>query len=337
MPVQSLECTLTQAQMKRYLAGADYPEEILVALERHLKVCPDCLEAASVQRQALGGAPISTTQAVVSAAASASPLDKVKALIPKKKGSSTPPSSLVGAKGEDPYSDPMAAIKSPKNVVLSVSLCLVLLLMSTVLRNPTSLFGPRASSKISPSPAKEEKAAETEKAEKTDESASETATEEHGKDSVKEPEKETAERTTTHADTHSEEPSSDHKKDESKEHATKENVEPPKVATHTTNLTPKTAKTSEHGKEAVKKQPKPAVGGAVVIAEAKPPVAKPTKKAEPSAVSTVKNSHPAPKKRTVSHTPKRKPIVRKPRVVAKRKPAASKSTWQRPRIKIYQP
>ena len=80
MPVQSIECLLTQAQMKRYLAGAEFSDELLVPLERHLKVCPDCMAEANRQREALGGAPINVAHAVVAGQTKSTPLSKIKAL-----------------------------------------------------------------------------------------------------------------------------------------------------------------------------------------------------------------------------------------------------------------
>ena len=323
MPVQSIECTLTQAQMKRYLAGADCPEEILVALERHLKVCPDCMEAASSQRQALGGAPITSAQAVVSAPAPTSPLGKVKALIPQKKGTSTPPESLVGTKGEDPFSDPLAAIKSPKNVVLSVSLALVLILMSTVLRNPTSLLGPRASAKISPSPAKETKAEESETVAKAEHSEEE-ATKPEVK-STKETEEKSAEPgKTREVKTHT--TNLDSKPVKPTEHS--EVKEPVKIASHTTNLDTKPTKPP------VKETKLEKVGGNVVVAEAKPPVVAHAK--PPVAKKPVAHS-PAPTKKVVARKPRVKRGVRAKAAAPKPRAKTTRSTWQKPRIKVYQP
>jgi hypothetical protein len=141
MPVQSIECLLTQAQMKRYLGGAELPDESLQSLERHLKACPDCMEAANMQREALGGAPAAPATAVV-AATNTGPASKLMGFFAKANRPS--PETLGGAAGQDPYADPLAALKSPKNLVLSLSLASVLVLMSLIMRNPTAIFGPKA-------------------------------------------------------------------------------------------------------------------------------------------------------------------------------------------------
>lgn len=149
MQVQSIECQLTQAQVKRYLAGADFPDEVVAAVERHLKACPDCMAEANRQRESLGGAPAEIAQAVVAPTSKPSPLNPIKALFSREKTAHTPPQGLIAPRGANPYpTDPLKAIKTPKNLILSGSLAVVLVVMSTVLRNPTNLFGPKASAKI---------------------------------------------------------------------------------------------------------------------------------------------------------------------------------------------
>lgn len=158
MPVQSIECQLTQAQVKRYLAGADFPEAMLARIEIHLKACPDCMAEANRQRETLGGSSTEVVQAVVETPVQPSPLDRIKALF--QRPARQPDATLVGPVGTDPFAvGPVERLKSPKNLVLSLSLAAVLVLMSTVLKDPTALFGPRASSVTSTPPATSEEAA----------------------------------------------------------------------------------------------------------------------------------------------------------------------------------
>lgn len=137
MPVQSIECLLTQAQVKRYLAGADFPDELLVPLEKHLKACPDCMAEANRQREALGGAP-------GEASAGVEPRPKSTLFQRLRKIADPKPvdQPLLANPGQNP--DPVSALKTPRNLILSGSLAVVLVAMSLVTRNPASVFGPRA-------------------------------------------------------------------------------------------------------------------------------------------------------------------------------------------------
>jgi hypothetical protein len=57
MQVQNVECRLAQAQIARYLAGENLPDDTIQELERHLARCAGCREALAVRRQALVGSP----------------------------------------------------------------------------------------------------------------------------------------------------------------------------------------------------------------------------------------------------------------------------------------
>lgn len=154
MPVQTIECQLTQAQMKRYLAGADFPEAIVAALERHLKACPECMEEANKQRLALGGAPVEIAHAVVEESAPKGLAGKAKGLFQRSAAKPVEAQPLIAAPGDSADTvSTLSFLKTPKNLVLSGSLAIVLVLMSTVLRNPTNLFGPRATAALSTPPA----------------------------------------------------------------------------------------------------------------------------------------------------------------------------------------
>lgn len=53
MPVQNIECKLTQGQIGRYLAGENLPEATLFELERHLAECAECRKEVDRQRRDL--------------------------------------------------------------------------------------------------------------------------------------------------------------------------------------------------------------------------------------------------------------------------------------------
>ncbi|MCW5940450.1 MAG: zf-HC2 domain-containing protein [Fimbriimonadaceae bacterium] len=138
MQVQSLECQLTQAQLKRYLAGQPMPEELLDQLERHLQSCPDCLGEAKRMRGQMGGG-----EAVADESKS-SPMAAVMQQVRRAVERPTP-ATLLDPPGTDGMPPNLLEIlKQPRNLVLSVALAIVLVLMSTVFRDPTGLLGARA-------------------------------------------------------------------------------------------------------------------------------------------------------------------------------------------------
>lgn len=130
MSVQNVECQLTQAQLKRYLAGDEFPGELVASIERHLRSCEDCLAEAHKLREALGGGPLNESE-------------PESGLFHRLAASSaeapTPPGASAGISGV------LSALATKKNVAMSVGLAIVLVAMSTVFRSPTNLLGPRAS------------------------------------------------------------------------------------------------------------------------------------------------------------------------------------------------
>lgn len=136
--MQSIECLLTQAQVKRYLAGAEFSDDLLLSIERHLKACPDCMAEASRQREALGGG-AGETLAAVEPVAKTSLIAKVKTAFAPR----VVEEPLLANPGQSGQPDPIAVLKTPKNLILSGSLAVVLVAMSLMMRNPSSLFGPR--------------------------------------------------------------------------------------------------------------------------------------------------------------------------------------------------
>lgn len=125
MQVESVECQLAQVQLKRYLQGEELPADLMAELERHLKTCGNCKEAAQRQRDSLAGM----------LGKPAKPKLNPWAVLASEKAAVTP----TGGKPNI-----LAAFKNSKTIALSGALALVLIAMSTILRDPTKLLGPKA-------------------------------------------------------------------------------------------------------------------------------------------------------------------------------------------------
>ena len=119
MKVQNIECQLAQVQLKRYLAGEELPGELLTDLETHLEDCTECREAAKKQR------------------AAAEPSAEQPKLKLAEEAAEKPARAKVDLSG----------LKNSKTLLLSGALAVVLIAMSTVLRDPTKLFGAKADEK----------------------------------------------------------------------------------------------------------------------------------------------------------------------------------------------
>ncbi|MBS1707977.1 MAG: hypothetical protein JSS65_04565 [Armatimonadetes bacterium] len=116
--VVSLECQLAQVQMKRFLNGDNIPEELLKELEAHLRACPDCLAIAKGEKQAVEAHMVAT------------------------------PAEAAAIRQKMPATSALDVLKQPKTLMLSIGLAVVLIVMSTVLRDPTKLLGAKASTTV---------------------------------------------------------------------------------------------------------------------------------------------------------------------------------------------
>lgn len=131
----SLDCHLTQALVQRFMKGDELSDDLLTDVEKHLAVCAECMAVAN--------------------------------------GTSKPMSQR--SEPNPMVSQALAVIQQPKHLLMLGALAVVLVLMGTVLRNPTALLGPKASvakaeeadeAKTSPKPkAKAEAEVEPEKPE----------------------------------------------------------------------------------------------------------------------------------------------------------------------------
>lgn len=53
MELENVECQLAQAQMSRYIAGDNLPEDTIKQLEKHISTCPSCQESATEKKISL--------------------------------------------------------------------------------------------------------------------------------------------------------------------------------------------------------------------------------------------------------------------------------------------
>jgi len=112
--VMSLECQLAQVQIKRFLNGDNIPEDLLKDLEQHLVSCSDCLAVAKGERAAVESHMVAT------------------------------PGDVVQIRQKAPATSVFDVFKQPKTLLLSAGLGVVLILMSTIMRDPTKFLGGKA-------------------------------------------------------------------------------------------------------------------------------------------------------------------------------------------------
>lgn len=211
MSVPRVECHLARAQLKRYIAGATLPDEILAELERHLHACPDCLAEAQRMKEALmAGRPLD-------APAPQSPLKMVTQLA-QAFTAKLPGSVQVAPADEGLINRPGTPLFTESRVNLRIlatsgALALTLIAMSTILRDPTRLLGPKAHAPVEASAPKGEVKEETSR-EKT---STENAPEEKEQESQVTEEEHASEPTTPDTAVH--EPSHDSREPEATDRA----------------------------------------------------------------------------------------------------------------------
>lgn len=151
MQTQNIECQIAQAQLRRYLTGEDLPYALVADLEAHLKNCPSCMEVARQKRDSLKGILVSeiTGKPHVQPTPKAAPTMKareIKQAIEQGKAVIQNPADVFAMPDEAFKIEKRKKAKSgnSKTIIYSVCLATILVLMSTVFKDPTKLFGPRA-------------------------------------------------------------------------------------------------------------------------------------------------------------------------------------------------
>lgn len=156
--IENIECQLAVAQLKRYISGDDLMPQVLEDLETHLQSCPGCRNKALELKNALlaSAGTESPTEAVgtETETTKSSPLDKIRAIIApmltplhKLQQARQPALSAQPKLLNEPGTPLIPERTTNLRIALtSVGLALTLIAMSTVLRDPTRLFGPKAAS-----------------------------------------------------------------------------------------------------------------------------------------------------------------------------------------------
>jgi hypothetical protein len=151
MQAVNIECQIAQAQLRRYLTGEDMPSAVVNELETHLRNCPDCMAAAQTLRESLKG--------VLSSKISGKPEPRreepaMSKAVATGKAAVQTPADVFDAPDEQFKHKPAKKKSNFKTLAYSGALALVLVLMSTIFKDPTALFGPRASEKRPDTPPK---------------------------------------------------------------------------------------------------------------------------------------------------------------------------------------
>lgn len=153
MPTLNIECQIAQAQLKRYLTGEELPYALVKDLETHLKNCPGCMTVAKSRRESL-----KTVLASEITGRKIAPIRQPAKNDPASEAlrEATTSGAAVVQSPADVFNRPdsefktvapkKTAKKNPinKTVVYSIALAAILVLMSTVFRDPTKIFGARA-------------------------------------------------------------------------------------------------------------------------------------------------------------------------------------------------
>lgn len=176
MAVQNIECQIATVLMKRFLDGDNLPQNLLDDLERHLKACNSC--------QAILNNETNDIEEILDQKVPASGMAALfgrKQLQPAMAGGFTTSGAgeaLMNAsyRVQAPQAPGLAVFKNPKVLLLSLALAAVLIVMSTLLKNPTNLLGPKAAMAITGYTEPKDEHKEESKPEEHDESKS---TDEH--------------------------------------------------------------------------------------------------------------------------------------------------------------
>lgn len=171
MQVKNVECQIVQAQMRRYLAGEEMAQAIVSDLEAHLKGCADCMATAQLERQSLASVLTnritgkSRKPASLDAPAPQSPIPFATKLAPKglrsSKATIQAPVDILDTPDEQHAPKPKKKTIDLKTVAYSLGLAVTLVVISTVMKDPTAIFGPRADQPTTDTPQAADPAATT--------------------------------------------------------------------------------------------------------------------------------------------------------------------------------
>jgi hypothetical protein len=147
MPVETIECQLVQAQLGRYLSGEAFSNEALSQLEDHIANCEICRQEVSVRRATLQSLLGPTFENA----------SRPDALIGALNESHAPSKMTVPTEAVVEQVVPDRTSHSPKTfnkpMMYGTALAVVLIAMTYIGRNPTSIFGERVSDVPASAPA----------------------------------------------------------------------------------------------------------------------------------------------------------------------------------------
>lgn len=146
-------CQLVEAQMTRYLAGHPLSDEALAQLDQHIAACPECKAVLEAKKAEILGVPAAPTSppkpgakiqhAVVNVSSMAAAVGDAPKPNNRRDGRTT--GGTTGGTAAKPKTKWAVQWKP---LALSVALAVVMVAMSLVAQNPTSVLGPKASSKL---------------------------------------------------------------------------------------------------------------------------------------------------------------------------------------------
>jgi len=159
MQIENSQCTLAQAQIGRYVAGETLPEDVLTSLEAHLDECSDCRSLVREQRAALevrAGEPAAEPIDAPNLTESFPEPEATPVLAEAAVEASITEAEKTEPQGEAPKHRLPAfrdALKNARNgkrklgnpLIWSGALAFVLVAMSYVAKNPSIIFGKKAS------------------------------------------------------------------------------------------------------------------------------------------------------------------------------------------------
>lgn len=147
MSLKSLECKLAQGQLSRFLSGEGISTEMIRQLEGHIEECEDCRTLIAERKRALEQVVVSA-RAVVEVEVEDDEEIVVDKATPKAtaKNARTPRFDLLTRKLTERAAD-SKGFKKP--VVLSSALAVLLVAMSYIAKDPTSLLGKKLGAEAS--------------------------------------------------------------------------------------------------------------------------------------------------------------------------------------------
>lgn len=127
--------------------GEELPYALVADLEAHLKNCPECMAIAQAKRESLKGvlaSEITGRKIAQPQHTTSKRAEELKKAITSGVVAIQSPADVFAIPDSEFKAEKMQKPNNKKAVAYSIGLALLLVLMSTVFKDPTKLFGPRA-------------------------------------------------------------------------------------------------------------------------------------------------------------------------------------------------